>query len=116
MNSLGQNGGFGNLLSISFGEMIEEGTGEPSVYSTIFSKIAGEDILASFLRKDFTYLDRKKSTIREGILKAIALTGSREDLVEKIINDVCKNVIPASQVKEREICEAKVKRVSRLTV
>lgn len=76
-----ESGGVGEIMSMSLGQTIEEGTGAPTIYSSILRSFTGSDILSCFTSKNFDFLDTKYDNVRENFLHAISIAGSQEDLV-----------------------------------
>ena len=76
---VGSMGGMGNLMNMSFGELMEG----QSIFSNIFHDITGGNIMQSFTTKDFRYLNEKQPSIRSRLLKLIEEEGK-----ENVINQL----------------------------
>ena len=59
---LQNNGGMGNLLGMSLGDMFEEGEGDP-IYTTLFKVLNGTEMIAIFTQKNFAFLNTKRPQI-----------------------------------------------------
>ncbi len=55
-----QNGGIGDLLTMSLGDMVDEGEMDP-IYRDVFKVISGSEIIAMFTRKNFSFLTTKRA-------------------------------------------------------
>lgn len=59
-NSVQQNGGIGDLLTMSLGDMVDEGEMDP-IYRDVFKVISGSEIITMFTRKNFSFLTTKRA-------------------------------------------------------
>lgn len=110
-NNLQQSGGMGTLLGMSLGAMLEEENQPTTVYSAILAPVTGGEILACFTQKDFSFIGRKRAAFREATLRAVAVAGSREELVNKYAKDIELMLIPEGSVRNEEVCRKRVAKI-----
>lgn len=76
-NNMQQNGGIGDLLSMSLGDMVDEGEIDP-IYRDVWKVISGSEIIGMFTVKNFSFLNSKRAEFKEAFLKVIAIASTRE--------------------------------------